>query len=344
MNLLLILAFLVGNLYKFSHVSPLDLVVLIIWILKLPKILNRTNKLLNPILAFGIVGVISLLIALFRFEPSQVAIGTAYLLRFLIYSSLSGVLVQSIKVIPVVGIGTAILGILQYIFIPDVRFLEYWDWDPHYYRIVGTLLDPGFTGLILVLTLVFIVINNYHKFWWVIVYVALALTYSRASYLAFFTAFTWISYQRKSWKYFIVSASCVLLTVFLLPRWSDGEGVKLERTNSVWARIESWKTAWKIFSNNSIIGVGFNTYRYAQKASPESHAGAGSDSSILLVVATTGVLGLLFYLRYLKALWKLSTQHLALSTSLIAIFVHSWFLNSLFYPAVMLWIALLIPA
>ncbi len=321
----------------------IDLIVGILWILKLPKILKRTNKLLKPILAFGTVGVISLFVASFRFSSAEITIGAMYLLRWIVYSSLAGVIIQSIKVIPVIGIGTAILGILQYVFIPDVRFLEYWGWDPHYYRIVGTLLDPGFTGLILVLTLVYLVINKYNKCWWLIVYLALAFTYSRSSYLAFFTAFSWLSYQKKTWKYFLISLCLISVTVTVLPRWSDGEGVKLERTSTVWARIASWKKAWEIFSDNPIIGVGFNTYRYAQKASPESHAGAGSDSSLLLVMATTGIIGLLFYLKYLKKLWVIGKNNLIISTSLIAILIHSFFLNSLFYPAVMLWVALLIP-
>ena len=343
MNLMLILAFLAGNLVKFSHISPLDLVVGTIWILYLRKIIERRHKLLKYIIGFGIVGVISLLMSLNRFELSQITVGAMYLLRFIIYSTFLNVIVQPNKVIVGAGIGTAILGIFQYLLYPDTRALIVFGWDQHYYRIVGTLLDPGFTGLILVLTLVFIVLNNYHKDWWLIVYIALALTYSRASYLAFFTAFTWISIQKRTWKYFVISASCVLLTVFLLPRWSDGEGVKLERTSSVWARIESWKTAWKIFTFNPLIGVGFNNYRYAQNASLESHAGAGSDSSILLVMATTGVVGLVYYLKYIKKVWSFGKDNLIITSSLVAIFVHSWFLNSLFYPAIMLWVILLIP-
>src|SRR3989344_8152007 len=93
----------------------LDLIVGTLWILKLPKILRRTNKLLKPILAFGIVGEISLLIASFRLSLSELTIGAMYLLRWLVYSSLAGVVIQSIKVLPVVGIGAAIIGILQYI-------------------------------------------------------------------------------------------------------------------------------------------------------------------------------------------------------------------------------------
>ena len=125
-------------------------------------------------------------------------------------------------------------------------------------------------------------------------------------------------------------------------RQSDGEGVKLERTYSVWARAESWKTAWNIFSQNPILGVGFNTYRYAQGASADSHAGAGVDSSLLLVLATTGIVGFVIYLKYLKYLWKLGENDLVLSASLVALFVHSLFLNSQFYPHVMLWISLLL--
>ncbi|MBI5358331.1 O-antigen ligase family protein [Candidatus Amesbacteria bacterium] len=343
MNLLLIVAFLAGNLYKFSYVSPLDVIVGLMWIFMLPKILDRRNILLKSIIGFTIVGVISLFMALLKFEYAQVVIGAMYLLRWIVYASLAGVTIQSIKVLPIIGIGIAVLGISQYVFVPDLRFLEYWNWDPHYYRIVGTLLDPGFTGLILVLTLVFIVLNNYNKAWWLIVYIALALTYSRASYLAFFTAFTWISYQKQNWRYGVFSILILGLTILILPRYSSGEGVKLERTSTIWARVESWRKAWQIFSDNPIFGVGFNTYRYAQKASNDSHAGAGADSSLLLVLATTGIVGFLFYLKYLKSIWQLGMNNLLLSTSLVTIFVHSMFLNSLFYPAIMLWIALLIP-
>lgn len=343
MNFLLILAFLAGNVVKFSHISPLDLSVGILWLIKLPVIIKRKHILFKYIIGFEIVCIISLLISFFLFTPIQIGYGAMYLLRFIIYSTLLGVGLQSNKLIPILGIGTAIIGLLQYLLYPDTRALSAYGWDPHYYRLIGSLMDPGFTGIILVLTLIFIVINKFNKIWWIIVYLALALTYSRSSYLAFFTAFSWISYQRKTWKYFLVSASCVLLTVIFLPRWSDGEGVKLERTSSVWARIESWKTAWKIFTDHPLTGVGFNNYRFAQKASPESHAGSGSDSSILLVMATTGVVGLVFYLKYLKKLWILSRDNLIFSASLVAIFVHSWFLNSLFYPSIMLWLVLLIP-
>ena len=313
----------------------LDWIVFTVWIFYLP----RVNK---HILSFFLVGVASLLMALFRFSVPEVLIGGLYLLRWLVYSTLSNVKIQLFKLLPMLGMGMVILGVGQYLLFPDIRALFPLGWDLHYYRVVGTLLDPGFIGLIFVFTLIYLFLNNFHKLTWVFTYLTLALTYSRSSYLAFLVGFSLIAYKRKSFKIFLGCLLLLLSTITVLPRQSDGEGVKLERTSSVWARAESWKTAWNIFIQNPILGVGFNTYRYAQNASAESHAGAGTDASLLLVLATTGIIGFIFYAKYLKYLWKLGENDLVLSASLMAVFVHSFFLNSQFYPHVMLWIALLL--
>jgi len=227
----------------------------------------------------------------------------------------------------------------QYLVFPDVRALTVAEWDPHYFRVVGTLLDPGFTGLILVFTLILATLRN-HKFLWILAYIPFALTYSRSSYAAFLVSMAYIAWKIKGWKFFLGILLLFTVTIAILPRAPDGEGVKLERTNSIQARIDSWNTAWKIFTQHPILGVGFNVYRYAQGASLKSHAGAGADSSLLFVAATTGTLGLLAYLWYLKRLYSLEP----ITYYLIPLLVHSLFLNSLFYPAVMVWIALLLAA
>jgi O-antigen ligase len=139
------------------------------------------------------------------------------------------------------------------------------------------------------------------------------------------------------------------ITLIVLPRSPDGEGVKLERTSSIQARIQNWRNSLIIIRDHPIFGVGFNTYRYAQRAYGftdtskwlQSHAGAGADSSLLFVTATAGVFGLLAYLWYLRSLNQLRTPNSELQVVLVALLVHSLFLNSLFYPSVMLWLALL---
>lgn len=48
---------------------------------------------------------------------------------------------------------TAIFGVVQYLLFPDLRYLRYFGWDDHYFRMTGTFLDPNFFGLIMVIGL-----------------------------------------------------------------------------------------------------------------------------------------------------------------------------------------------
>lgn len=348
--LALILAFVFGNLYKFSffspdvHLSLLDIVVFTITFINLKSYflnLSKYRYLTTPILVFFTLAFISLVLTLPVYGWQAIGVGGMYLARWLVYSLFFASIVQLIKpskikkTLLIMGVLTAVLGLVQYLAFPDIRSLTIAEWDPHYFRLVGTFLDPGFTGLILVFTL--ILLENV-SFWWVITYLALALTYSRASYLAFLVSMAYLAWKKKGWLFFAKIFLLFALTLILLPRAPDGEGVKLERTNSIQARIDSWTTAWKIYTRHPVIGVGFNVYRYAQGASLKSHAGAGADSSLLFVAATTGLLGLLAYLWYLKRLFSLEP----ITYYLIPLVVHSIFLNSLFYPAVMVWMSLLL--
>lgn len=361
MNLLvlgaLLFSFTFGNLYKFSIFSPdirisiLDITVSVITIFSLPLKVSKFKSLVFPIMLFSLISSLSLVIFGSRYGFQALLVGSLYWVRWIIYSLFFVSIAQSIKlenikyILYSLIIGMTLLGLLQYIFFPDVRHLQIAGWDPHYYRIVGTFLDPGFTGILLVLALVFLTLKPLsakalNLTLWTFTYLALALTYSRSSYLAFLVSMAYISWKRRSLKFLSVILVLFTLTIFLLPRTSDGEGVKLERTSSIQARIESWKTAWTIFIHNPILGVGFNTYRYAQGASLESHAGAGADSSLLFIAATTGIMGLITYLWYLKRVFSLN--NLTVHCSLAALLIHSIFLNSLFYPFVMVWLSLLI--
>ncbi len=353
--LALIIAFAFGNLYRFSLFSPeirisaLDIVVFSMTLLAWPKAIKHLNYLIISILVFFTVGLISLVFAIPVYGFTAVGVGSIYLVRWIVYSLFFASIIQLIKskqivyILYSIGIITAILSLAQYIIFPDIRSLTVAEWDPHYFRVVGTFLDPGFTGLILVFTLIFFTLRR-NKFLWILSYIPFALTYSRSSYAAFLVSMAYIAWKVKGWKFFIGVLLLFTFTIYLLPRVPDGEGVKLERTNSIQARIDSWATAWKIFTEHPILGVGFNTYRYAQGASLKSHAGAGSDSSLLFVAATTGLVGFLAYLWYIRRLFLLRTMNYGLQATLVAVLVHSVFLNSLFYPAVMAWIALLLSA
>ena len=357
--ILLLIGFGMGNLQKFSffsqdvHISALDIIVLSLTFISLFKNYKLSSRLILPIFTFFTVGLISLLMASRLYPWSSILVGSMYLVRWLAYSLFFASIIQLIKPVRIayiiysLGLLTVVISLGQYLVFPDIRSLVVSEWDPHYYRAVGQFLDPGFTGIILVFTLIFLTMNPFKNrlinlISWSASYLAFALTYSRSSYAAFLVSMAYISWRRKSLKFFLFIVILFITTLYALPRSSGGEGVDLERTSSIQARIDSWATAWRIYTQHPIIGAGFNVYRYAQGASLKSHAGAGADSSLLFVAATTGLVGLLAYLWYLRSLYLLSTVNYELRATLVAVLVHSMFLNSLFYPAVMVWLSLLV--
>ncbi|OGD09974.1 hypothetical protein A2397_00335 [Candidatus Amesbacteria bacterium RIFOXYB1_FULL_44_23] len=354
---LLVFGFLLGNLIKVPIITPeikvsaLDIAVitaLATTLLKSKKFDIFKLPLVKPFLVFGLIALVSLLLSYFSYGFNGLLVGSAYLVRFVLYS-LSFIVISSQQAKATekwLSVGVPVLCLIQYLFLPDVRFLEVAEWDPHYYRVVGTFLDPGFTSIILVFLLFRPTLSG--RVLWLLTYLMFALTYSRSGYLAFILASAFVASQKKSWSYFFTRFLLIAATLILLPRAPGGEGVKLERTSSITARIINWHNSLTIFADHPVIGTGFNTYRYAQKEYGflseskwlKSHAGAGADSSLLFVLATTGLVGFIFYLKYLNQVWRLTSQDYYLQTCLVALFAHSLFLNSQFYPFVLFWLSL----
>ncbi|MEM2934803.1 MAG: O-antigen ligase family protein, partial [Candidatus Thermoplasmatota archaeon] len=174
---------------------------------------------------------------------------------------------------------------------------------------------------------------------------ALALTYSRSSYLAFLTGMGGLLALKKKMKVFSLIILLILITVIILPKGLPSEGVKLARIASIEARIGNWKQALVIAKDHLLFGVGFNTYRYTQKKYgflkddwQRSHAGGGADSSLLFVLATSGVLGLFGWLGLVGKILRVSRRKSFLVfSSTIAILVHCFFQNTFFYPWVLGW-------
>ncbi len=69
----------------------------------------------------------------------------------------------------------------------------------------------------------------------------LALTYSRAGYLALFLSgiYLWLKSQTAERRLIALSLTAFLILLPLLPKGSGGEGVNLQRTSSITARIIS---------------------------------------------------------------------------------------------------------
>lgn len=359
--LFLLILFPLGQLIRLSVpgteivIHPNDLAVaglVIVWLIRRKDQLFRFAKLplVRPLALFALAVLVSLLANLFRFSPQELLTAALYPLRFFAYAGLYFVFRDTflenpkpflrwllIAILIITGFGLA-----QYVFVPNVAFLSALDWDDHYYRLVGNFLDPGFTGAILALGLLQAYFRRHR---WLLVppiYAALALTYSRASYLMYLVIFASVAFYKRSWRIIFVALTVLILTVFLLPK-SNGEGTKLNRENSILARINNWKESVTVWGQNPVFGVGFNTYRYMVNVPSQSHSG-GADSSIFLVLATTGIVGEAAFIYLLWKMWQAGS--FISKASLLGILVHSFFNNTLFYPWVMewLWITLAISA
>lgn len=338
---LLLVSFPLGQLVRWEFLGgqvvlrPNDLIAIILGGI---GFLNISGPLKKPLFYWYLAMILSLAVNSFNYTPTQLLISASYIVRFILYSGLYFVfkdLKLNKKYLVYICLVIATFGFAQYFIMPDMSYLQAFDWDPHYYRLISTFLDPGFTGMILLLGLLL----TKNKIFLIFIYSAMALTYSRTTFLAFLAAYGFISWYQRSPKIFFKAFVLIIFTIIVLPR-TFGDGTKLSRETSTWARIENWKQSLTFFSKAPIFGIGYDSYRYATKSSLVSHAGAGADSSLLLVLATTGLVGFLAYLNLLLAIFKVNKSYI-FRASFIGVIIASFFNNTLFYPYVMEWLWIL---
>ena len=324
------------NLYLHDIIISLSFTLYLFSLTKESPLL-RKSLLIKSLLYFIFTGFVSLVFAFIKFPYHQVIISSLYLLRFTIYSSLIFILKDKKINLPVKkllifsSLTLAIFGLIQYLKFPDTRFLSSNHWDDHYYRIISTFFDPSYVGIILLLGLILAFFTKAPLWLYPLYLLPLLLTYSRSTYFALLTSLAGYAFIKRKIKIILFGLIFISLLPFL-PR-PGGEGVKLERVFSIKQRLDNYQESLTIIKKNPVFGVGFNTLRYYQE-NPLSHAGAGLDSSLLFVFATTGVIGFTAYLNLLKNIYQ---QSLLIKVSLVALLTHSLFQNSLFYPWVMIW-------
>ena len=238
------------------------------------------------------------------------------------------------------GVITALFGWWQYWRYPDLTALKYLGWDDHLYRLVGTFLDPGFTALFLV----FGAVLSFGTGWILPLFftVSLAFTYSRAGYLAFWAAMLALAFLRQKEKAFLLAIALVAAICFL-PH-PAGEGVNLARTYSVVSRGENYLQTLAMALKTPVFGVGYNNL-CIYKGGLGGHACSGADASLLLILATTGLVGLTLFIRAVFRLgqrFKKGPYFIPLVASAVALATHSLLVNSLLYPFTVVFFSLLL--
>lgn len=255
----------------------------------------------------------------------------------------------------------ALLGFIQLRVFPDFTSMVPQGWDPHIGRLLSTWFDPNFLGgwlamLAGVSLALALVRPSKNLGWWavfMVIAIAEVLTFSRSGYLGFLTTVIVVTSVRSRALLFL-GAIAALSTVVLVPRVQERVlGIRsVDQTAQF--RIVSWNNAIDIVSDHPWFGVGYNHYKYVQEQrgfvdSISEHSASGSDSSLLTILVTTGVVGVFWYLWLYGAIcWEFfrtarakhvspSVRALALGSlaAMLGLFVHSQFVNGWLYPHIM---------
>lgn len=244
----------------------------------------------------------------------------------------------------------ALLGWMQYLFIPDTRGLIFLGWDEHYLRLIGTLFDPGFTGAILMLGSLHMQQSlfsiaapkglRYAVFqWaWLLCVSALAFTYSRASFVAYLLGTAFLFARERKRAYLAIMAFFVLAIV-CLPR-PRSEGARLERTASIVSRVDTVTSGIGGLSPlQYLIGKGWyadkeEALRLYEGTYISTHNSAPENSFVFIFVSLGAIGSILFAVLGWKLI-RLSAHDSASLSVFVALGVHALFSNTLFYPLVL---------
>lgn len=363
---LIFLCLILGETVRFTvsglgSIRALDILVLFTVLTSLPEVLKNPPRsyLVRFFLIFLCFNVFSLTVSYFTIG-SGVLIGIVHFSRLILYFSLY----PSIKIfiqnnsrtklirLIVFVVGTiSALGLMQLLFVPDIGFLAKYGWDPHRNRLVSTWLDPNFLAPVIVIGLGMLISdldrklpNSIKKSQIALLFlltISIVLTFSRSGYIAaiVFLGLFGLKYARK--LVFVLLITAVLATVLVSPIRDRLQGI-INPDTTASARLVSWVESVEIFKNTPIIGVGYNNYSYYKNQNLEieqKNSSFGADSSILLILSTTGIVGtILFFVpiiySILKNLLSGKRKKYIYASILTGLLLASNFNNLIFYPLI----------
>jgi len=341
-------------------------------------------KVFRYFLTFVLIALLSLLLSIPNFESKELLIAAMYLIRFISYGFL-GLLVyqetktsrqakQTLFAILIASLFLALAGFIQMIVYPDLAPIVELGWDPHQNRLVSTWLDPNFVGGFLAFIFSLGLAYTLHlkkgglKYGLiaslVIIEFAIFLTYSRSAYLAFLAG-AFVVTMLKSPKVFLIiiiifglqvsSSSYAVQRVFSMIFNLDMVFSAESKDPTANFRVRSWLDTIALAKEKPLLGHGYNNLATVKNQrqlvhAKSQHSASGSDSSLLTILASTGIIGFIpFFLFYLitfleakKVYLTKQTKQLSRSTSLgvlggiSVLFIHSIFVNSLLYPPILL--------
>jgi O-antigen ligase len=334
----------------------------------------RLDRPIALFLGFVALNAVAIVVTAVRFDltAGEVAFSSLYLIRWSLYAAVYLFALTALR--PVAGprlirvavtvcAAFAAFGIIQSIFLPNFAFIvypdaiPYVDWDVQGNRLVSSFLDPNFAGAFIMFGLLFIHAQaadgkpSYPLlalFW-----VALILTLSRSSIIATVLGLGLLTFRTRSFRRLFLPLACLALVGLLVAdRLVEFASTYHKLTlldPSALTRLSAWLLAWRVFTDNPLIGVGYNTFgivRATYGSAASGNMAFGSDGGILYMAAVSGIVGVALLG---AVLWRLTTlgwrtyriRTLPPRVRVLGLTLHVWIpslviqslaSNSIFYP------------
>jgi O-antigen ligase len=359
--------------------SDLIAVLLCSWLLATVLIagrihLDRSARYLGAFVASNILA-IAVSTRRFGLDATAVVFSTLYLLRWSMYAGLYVFALTALKtsaaprlIALAVGVCTvfAVFGIFQSIFLPNFAFMvypdaiPYVDWDVQGNRLVSSFLDPNFAGAFIMFGLLFAhargaTLNRQPYPLLAVFWVALILTLSRSSILAAIVGLGIVTVRTGNFRKLLLPVLILGLVGWLAADQLMSFAAQYQKLTvadpSALRRLAAWLLAWRVFVDNPVIGIGYNTFgvvRGAYSASTAGNAAFGSDGGLLYVAAVSGIVGVALLGAVFWRLTRLGLRtyretQLPPNVRVLGLTLHAWIpslilhsvaSNSIFYPFV----------
>ncbi|MEO7083897.1 MAG: O-antigen ligase family protein, partial [Gemmatimonadaceae bacterium] len=363
-----------------------DVVVVLVWlVLAMAMASRRMRIVVDDVMAaagaFVAAAAVSTALAFFRYSvgvPEGAGI-VAFLIRWVAYFGWYPFVVWCLtddesraawRDIEIALLVFAAFGLIQSAFLPGFAQIihdsgDLPTWDIQGRRLVSTVLDPNFAGILIVIALLFRlsrVAEGLHEniAAMVILTAGILLTVSRSALLALVVGVLVLVIARgirqRLFRVLVGGAVLVLPFLSLLTSFASGFN-KLRYDNSAAQRLVPWTRAVRLIAEYPGFGVGFNAIKQAQESHGWRSVGGADvslDGGLLFVAAMTGLVGVSLYVLMLtrvvlgaRRAWRDSdvpaedrAHATATAAATIAVVVHSLFVNSLLLPFVMqvLWV------
>jgi len=369
-----------------APVVALDLVVVAVWLVLLYAFATRRARLAldgvaGAAAAFVVVALISTAMAFSRYSLGATdGLGVlAFLVRWIAYFGWYPFVAWCLTAdesrdawrdVERALFVFCLFGILQSAFLPGFAQMinaggELKEWDVQGRRLVSTLLDPNFAGLVIVIALLFRLARVAEDEMesgpaMIVLSAGVLLTVSRSAILALIVGLGVLVLARglrlRLIKLFVAGALLLLPFLSLVIAFAAGFH-KLGFDMSAAQRFVPWTRAIRLIAEHPLLGIGFNAIQQAQESHgwrPIGGADVSLDGGLLFVAAMTGLIGVGIYVLMMISIWRASRRAwrdpevpaldrahaTATAASMAAVVVHSLFVNSLLLPFVMqiLWV------